>query len=305
MSSARAARRAGSGTGRRLRRSPDPPSTAGWISKWRCGVPPSASPVSADEADDVARLDAAPLDCERRVRREVRVVELVALRVAQPEAVAADPVEADGVQRPVGDREERRSRRPRRCPRRGASRRARRAAARRSCRRTTPCRRSGRRSRPTRAAPMTSGATRTGPAGDLAADVRLGARGGRLCEALRTGGAVVPPGIVGGRRRRRRSATDVACALPTTISLPAGSPPWAALNVTRSAVTDACAPGGPVLRVPLDPVSTVSVPQSSSDARRAGRARDVASERPQALHLRRRDCPSRPSARSRPRRPTP
>ena len=44
----------------------------------------------ADETDDVARFDASPLDGERRVRREVRVVELVALRVAQPEPVAAD-----------------------------------------------------------------------------------------------------------------------------------------------------------------------------------------------------------------------
>ena len=63
----------------------------------------------ADEADDVARLDTAPLDRKRRVRRKVRVVELVALGVAQPEPVAADLGEPDRVERAVGDREQRRA----------------------------------------------------------------------------------------------------------------------------------------------------------------------------------------------------
>src|SRR5262245_1543169 len=48
--------------------------------------------------------------------------------------------------------------------------------------------------------------------------------------------------------------------------LPAGSPPCAALTLTCSAVTDAWAAGGPFFRVPPDVESTVSVPQSSSEA---------------------------------------
>ena len=69
----------------------------------------------------------------------------------------------------------------------------------------------------------------------------------------------------GGRGGAERFATDVACTLPMTISLPAGRPPCAAFTRTRSAVTEACAPGGPALRLPLSDESTVSVPQSSSD----------------------------------------
>jgi hypothetical protein len=60
----------------------------------------------ADEAEHVACLDAPPVHRQRREGGEVRVVELVALVVAQPEAVAADVVPADGEDGPVGDRQE-------------------------------------------------------------------------------------------------------------------------------------------------------------------------------------------------------
>ncbi len=63
-----------------------------------------------DEADHVAGLHSLPVDRERRVGGEVRVVEVVAAVVAQPQPVAADLDEAHGVDRPVRDREHRRSR---------------------------------------------------------------------------------------------------------------------------------------------------------------------------------------------------
>ena len=56
----------------------------------------------AHEAEDGAGLDARPVDREGRERGEVRVVELVALTVAQPEPVASDVVPADREHRPVG-----------------------------------------------------------------------------------------------------------------------------------------------------------------------------------------------------------
>ena len=65
----------------------------------------------ADEADDGARLDLVAVDGERRERGEMRVVELVALPVAQPEPVAAEVVPADGEDGAVGDRQQRRAER--------------------------------------------------------------------------------------------------------------------------------------------------------------------------------------------------
>ena len=62
----------------------------------------------AHEAEHVAGLDLAAVDRERRVGREMRVVELVAGPVAQPQPPAADVVPADREHRPVGDREQRR-----------------------------------------------------------------------------------------------------------------------------------------------------------------------------------------------------
>ena len=73
------------------------------------------------ETDDVARLHASSLDRERRVRREVSVVELVSEIVPQPQPVATELDEADRVDDAVGDREERRALRGRRCPLRDAS----------------------------------------------------------------------------------------------------------------------------------------------------------------------------------------
>jgi hypothetical protein len=61
----------------------------------------------AHERDHLARPHLAAVDGERRVRGEVRVVELVAGPVSEPEAEAADLVPADGEDRPVRDREHR------------------------------------------------------------------------------------------------------------------------------------------------------------------------------------------------------
>src|SRR5262249_40916082 len=61
-----------------------------------------------DEADDVTRLDARALHGERRVRGAVRVVELVALAIAEPQAVAPEVVPADRVDGPVRDGQDRR-----------------------------------------------------------------------------------------------------------------------------------------------------------------------------------------------------
>src|SRR5207248_3485538 len=64
-----------------------------------------------DEAEHLAGLDMEAVLRERREGREVRVVELVALRVAQPEAVAADVVPADREDDSVGAGEDRGSER--------------------------------------------------------------------------------------------------------------------------------------------------------------------------------------------------
>ena len=65
----------------------------------------------ADEAEHVAGVDVRAVDRERRVGGEMRVVELVAPVVAEPEPPAADLVPADGEDGPVRDREERRAER--------------------------------------------------------------------------------------------------------------------------------------------------------------------------------------------------
>ena len=65
----------------------------------------------AHEADHVAGVHLVAVPRERGERREVRVVELVSLPVAQPEPVAAEVVPADREDRAVGDREERRAER--------------------------------------------------------------------------------------------------------------------------------------------------------------------------------------------------
>ena len=61
----------------------------------------------AHEADDLSRLHVRAVHRVDRERREVRVVELVARLVDDPEAVAADLVEADGEDDAVGARDER------------------------------------------------------------------------------------------------------------------------------------------------------------------------------------------------------
>ncbi len=65
----------------------------------------------ADEAEDVARVHDRAVHRERRVSREMRVVVLPALVVAEPEAPAADPVPPDGEDGAVRDGEQRRSER--------------------------------------------------------------------------------------------------------------------------------------------------------------------------------------------------
>ena len=62
----------------------------------------------AHEGDDLATRDPRPLDGDRRVRRQVRVVEGVAGVVRQPEAVAPQGVDAHPGQAAVGDRDDRR-----------------------------------------------------------------------------------------------------------------------------------------------------------------------------------------------------
>jgi hypothetical protein len=61
----------------------------------------------ADEADHVARLHVLRAHRQRRVAGEMRVVELVSLLVAHPQAPAAEPLPADAVQRPVRDSDDR------------------------------------------------------------------------------------------------------------------------------------------------------------------------------------------------------
>jgi len=64
----------------------------------------------SDEPEHVPRLHALARHRERGVRAQMRVVELVAEGVAEPEAPAADVVPADREEGAVGDREHRRSR---------------------------------------------------------------------------------------------------------------------------------------------------------------------------------------------------
>src|SRR5262249_62118424 len=63
----------------------------------------------ADEPDHLARLHVPGVERELRVAGEVRVVELVAPAVADPQAPPAEPLPADPVQRAVGGRDDRRA----------------------------------------------------------------------------------------------------------------------------------------------------------------------------------------------------
>ena len=159
----------------------------------------------ADEADHVAGLHLVAVDGERRERREVRVVELVALPVAQPKAVPAEVVPADREDRPVRDGEER-----------GPERREdvlavmpadARARADPKVSANDDGRRRGRRSRRARAAPRRPSAAsgRRSPGG-------AGARpaSGGLGSGLRVFGT--PAGPIGLRRRRRRRVARVVSA---------------------------------------------------------------------------------------------
>ena len=71
----------------------------------------SASPVLPTKPSTSPASHLAAVDGERRERGEVRVVELVAVPVAEPEPVAADVVPADREDRAVGDGEDRRAER--------------------------------------------------------------------------------------------------------------------------------------------------------------------------------------------------
>ena len=62
----------------------------------------------ADEADHVAAVDGAVVAREPRVAGEMRVVEVVAGVVDEPEPPPADAVPADREDRSVGDRDDRR-----------------------------------------------------------------------------------------------------------------------------------------------------------------------------------------------------
>ena len=64
-----------------------------------------------DEAQHRTRLHAQPVYGQRRIGREMRVVESVAVLVAQPEAIATQGVPADREHRSVCDREYRRAHR--------------------------------------------------------------------------------------------------------------------------------------------------------------------------------------------------
>ena len=127
-------RRAGSSSGRRRRRSRGRAGRPGCTSKWRWYGVPCASPVSPTKPSTSPALHDRAVDGERRVRREVRVVELVALVVAQPEPPAADACSSRR-RRPCRARPRAAaSRAARRCRRRDASRPRRRRGPRRTCR---------------------------------------------------------------------------------------------------------------------------------------------------------------------------
>ena len=72
---------------------------------------PSASPVLPTKPSTVPARTCALFERVRRVRREVRVVELVPRAVAEPEPPAADLVPADGEDGAVRDGEDRRAER--------------------------------------------------------------------------------------------------------------------------------------------------------------------------------------------------
>ena len=67
----------------------------------------NASPRIADEPDHVAATDGAIVSSEPRVAGEMRVVEVVARVIHEPEPPAADSVPADREDRAVGDRDDR------------------------------------------------------------------------------------------------------------------------------------------------------------------------------------------------------
>ena len=217
----------------------------------------------------------------------MRVVELVADRVAQPEPVAAEPVEARrcGSCRPRPRAAAPRS--GRRCPRRGASRRGLPAAARRSCRRTTPGRTPGRRSRPPRAA--RSPRARRAPArpersrrpsparapSEARRPVGVGGAGAaRLCPAA---GRAADP------------ATATACALPDDDLATRGKPAVRDVDSARGARRRT--PGAGRIGAAAPAVLREDRQRSPVGERRAraGRRRDVLPERAQPMHGRHRD----------------
>src|SRR5215831_5555152 len=106
------------------------------------------------------------------------------------------------------------------------------------------------------------GPVRTGPPGIVAPPAGSGGAGG--CDGVDTGGAPTSPrgGLVD--CPRDGAATAVTSTAPTTISLPATSPPWAAVSRTRSATTDPSAAGERPRRLETDCESTCSVPQSAN-----------------------------------------
>ena len=116
-------------------------------------------------------LTLAPVDGERRIGGEMRVVELVARRCREARAASR---RCRSSRRRTPFRRRRRgaaSRAARRCPRRGASRPRRRRGVRRTCRRTRPARRPGTRSRRVESWAVTSGAGRTSSGGAPGIDV--------------------------------------------------------------------------------------------------------------------------------------
>ena len=72
---------------------------------------PAASPVAPTKPITSPAFTCAPSRASGGERGQVRVVELVPLEVAEPEAVAADRVPADEEERPVGHGEDRRAER--------------------------------------------------------------------------------------------------------------------------------------------------------------------------------------------------
>ena len=155
------------------------------------------------EAEHVAGLDLPAVDGERRVRREMGVVELVPGAVAEPEAPAADVVPADREHRAVGDGEERRPERREDVlavvPAAGDVARGRH----RTCRRTTPARRPGRRSRRSVSWAVTSGRAGRARAGAPGIDSAGLAGRVRRDHDRDAPAAESPAGFAGGDRESR------------------------------------------------------------------------------------------------------